>query len=650
VSKLKDLFDTIDSDSASGEDELEVYADTLQQALELAAKEFKTDITMLDYQVLSKGTAGLFGFGRQPYKVIVKPLPEEKAMEAFSDLDSKLMKTDIDFDKISENENGTFKLRITKSGIWLSVYPPKGNGAQVKLTDVETKINMLRITNADKVKMQAEVKNQKGVPVKIGEWTPNPQFDGTMRIELGSDEMRVSAHFNPPRFFGRHMETDDVIQALKQTGVLSGIREEAIAKYLEDMNYSSPLLAAEGTPSRNGKDAYIEYKVRIEKEIKFDEDAENVDFKDLNLIENVVVGQLLAVKIPAEKGIQGRTVTNKLLPAKQGKDIQIKYGEGTILSDDGMELTAEKNGQVIMRGDKICVNDVMIIQGDVNVSVGHVTMLGSVIITGSVLDDFTVKASGDVEVRGSVEKAVIEAEGDIVIRQGVNGRDEARIVTTGGSIYAKLVKSAYLIAEKNIIIQEELLRSHADAGNMVFCNGKRAQIVGGIIRAGKEINAKQIGSDSYTQTQLFVGLNPKILQQLTDLSNNYTSAINEKEKIGKELKTLESKKRTGKLSPDFEEKYIQYKERFDKLMERESEVKLEIEELKEYLNMIEQNGKVCVEKQLFPGVEIYIKNKDLVARDPYTNVKITLENDVWRFSNYEYPEGYVPKNTGRRRR
>jgi uncharacterized protein (DUF342 family) len=49
------------------------------------------------------------------------------------------------------------------------------------------------------------------------------------------------------------------------------------------------------------------------------------------------------VKVPAEEGIPGRTITNRVIPAKSGKDTSIKYGKGTILSEDGTELTAEIN-------------------------------------------------------------------------------------------------------------------------------------------------------------------------------------------------------------------------------------------------------------------------------------------------------------------
>jgi uncharacterized protein (DUF342 family) len=137
--------------------------------------------------------------------------------------------------------------------------------------------------------------------------------------------MKAFVYFNTPRFNGRHMDYDDVIDALRNAGVVTGIKENDIKEYLEEMDYRRPLLASEGQYPRNGRDSYVDYKVRIDKsKTQFEEDdSGKVDFRNLELLENVVVGQLLAVKVPAEEGIPGRTITNRVIPAKTGKDTAI---------------------------------------------------------------------------------------------------------------------------------------------------------------------------------------------------------------------------------------------------------------------------------------------------------------------------------------
>jgi len=656
MKNLKDLLKTIQDDESS-ENEIEVYADSVKQALELAAGELGVDISELDYQILEKGTSGFMGIGRQPYRVLVRPIITEKE-EDFSEIEQKLHTmpdVDLRVKDVPKNVDGSAKIRVTKTGIWLTITPPKGNGRRVDLSDISNKIYALRIQNADMAKIEKEVRKPSGKPVKIGDWIPNPEYDGTMTVEITDDEMKAFVHFVPPRFCGRHMDVDDVIEALKRAGVVTGIKEERIAEYLDRMDYSQPLLAAEGTPPRHGRDAYIDYKVRIDKSgIQLEEDEKGrVDFKDLDLLENVVVGQVLAVKVPAEEGVPGRTVTNRIIPARSGKDTQIRYGKGTILSQDGTELTAEINGQVVYQNGKISVEPTFLVKGDVSTETGNIVFLGSVIVSGSVQDNFTVKAAGNIEIKGTVQKANLEAEGDIVIRQGIMGREGARIESTGGSIIAKFIQTATVIAEKDVIVAEGIVHSNVDAGNRIICNGRRARIVGGLIRAGEEVNSKYVGSDSFTKTVVRVGMNPKVLQQLTELEENKRSISEEFDKVRKDVTTLTVQKNNagGHLPKDKEELLGKLIAQKQKLEQRLNEINLSLEELKAYLNMLEQKGKVCVEKTIFPGVEIYIKDKRFNVKDPYNYVKFALEGADIRLSEYEPPDlGEVQKLMVRRRR
>ncbi|HEY1407053.1 MAG TPA: flagellar assembly protein A, partial [Spirochaetota bacterium] len=319
MSRVKDLLRSLGD--GSPEEEIEVYADSIRQGLDLAAKDLGIRIDELDYEVLEKGTSGFFGVGRAPYRIIVRPILSRHELEEFNDLDKKLSAHAAELDmSIREpaDVDGSFIIRTTKSGVWLTVKPAKGTGRPVELTDVTAKLYMMRINNSDLKILDKEVKKAAGIPARLGPWIPNVEYDSTMRVEITADEMRAYIHFVPPRFAGRHMEFDDVTEALRNAGVATGINEKRIADYLEAMNYAQPLIAAEGTPARIGKDAWIDYKVRINSRIDFSQFDGQIDFKDLNLIENVVVGQLLAVKVPAEKGVQGRTVTNRVLPTRSG--------------------------------------------------------------------------------------------------------------------------------------------------------------------------------------------------------------------------------------------------------------------------------------------------------------------------------------------
>ncbi|MFA5517779.1 MAG: FapA family protein [Spirochaetota bacterium] len=643
MATLKDLFMELENESpVFDSNSIEVFADSVKQALELASEELSIDVSSLDYEIVEKGTNGFFGIGRQPYRVIVTPLKLSSDSMNLDEFEMKLggVSTPGLYLDESRDVDGSFKIRVSKSGIWLTVNPQKGAGAKVQTPAVEMKCREMRISQFDMKAIEKAVKKSNGEKVKIGEWVPNMNYDGTMRVEVTEDEMRAFVHFNTPKYCGRHIDYDEILEGLRNSGVVTGIREEVIESYLEEMDYKKPLLAAQGQDPRNGNDAYIDYKVRIDKsEIHFEEDdSGKVDFKNLELLENVVAGQLLAVKVPAEEGIPGRTVTNRVLPAKTGKDLAIKHGKGTILGEDGIELTAEINGQVVYKLGRLTVEPIFIVNGDVSLETGNIVFLGSVIIQGSVQDNFEVKAAGNIEIKGTVQKAYIEAEGDIIIHQGISGKDEARVESTGGSVFAKFCQNSNVIAEKNVVIPEGILHSRVDAGEKLYSIGRRARIAGGVIRAGDEVNTRFLGAEGATRTEIRVGINPKILQQMDELSNIRDEAEAELTTLRLDIKTLTTQKRNaGKLPPDREKMLADITAREEKLTERSAEVSAELEELNSYMGMLEHKGKVCAEKVAYPGVEVYIKDKDFKIRDEYKHVKFSLQGDEIHISDYEPP-------------
>lgn len=648
MNKLKNLLQNIEdvSDNVTPDNEVEVLADSVKQALELASRDFKVDISMLDYEIMEKGTAGFLGIGRKPYRLIIRQSETVDQYKDILEIDKKLSKVSLgeefSLQKLDKNADGKCKIRVSKTGIWLTITAPKGKGIKVDISEVREQLNTLRISNVDTKKIEKAVSSRSGKPVKIGDWIPNPEFDSRMSVELSDDEMKAFVRITRPRFSGRHMDLDDILEALKEAGVVTGINEERINKYLDDMDYSSVLVGAEGVKAKNGRDAYIDYKVRIDKSrTVYEEDEKGqVDFKDLDLLENVVVGQVLAIKIPAEEGTLGRTVTNRILPVKSGKNITLRYGKGTILSEDGLELTAEINGQVVFQHGKISVEPVYVVKGDVSLETGNIVFLGSVLITGNVQDNFIVKAAGNIEVRGSVQKAFLEAEGNIIVRQGIVGRDEAKIESTGGSVYAKFIQSANVVVEKDVIVPEGILHSNVDAGARIISMGRRAKILGGIIRAGEEVNARYIGTDTFAKTEISVGMNPKVLQQITDMRKILADSNEELEKVNLDLNTLKVQKAhsSGKSHQEKEELFNKLLAQKQKLSGRIQEITMELDELKAYINIIEHNGKVCAEQSIYPGVEINIKDEKFSVKDQYSHIKFTLENDGIKISEYEPPQ------------
>jgi uncharacterized protein (DUF342 family) len=97
--------------------------------------------------------------------------------------------------------------------------------------------------------------------------------------------------------------------------------EDELADLEDHPVYKTPILVAEGEKPVNGRDASIQYFFELDKsKARLKESSSGrVDFKELNLIQNVVANQPLGKKLPAEKAKHGKTVTGKIITAKDGR-------------------------------------------------------------------------------------------------------------------------------------------------------------------------------------------------------------------------------------------------------------------------------------------------------------------------------------------
>ena len=122
-------------------------------------------------------------------------------------------------------------------------------------------------------------------------------------------------------------------------------------------------------------------------------------------------------------GIPGKTVTGEMLSPINGSPVTLPRGKNVTISEDNMSLVSKINGQVSFQDGKVNVFSTYEVEADVDTSTGNISFIGNVCIRGNVLSGFTVEAGGNVEVWGVVEGAVIKAQGDIILRRGMDNGD-----------------------------------------------------------------------------------------------------------------------------------------------------------------------------------------------------------------------------------
>ena len=616
---------------------------TLEAAVNEAAGLLDTSIRRLEYEILERGSAGFMGAGKKDW--VIRAYERVQTKKAQLEKES-LVDEDAESVEVIQDKDGDAFVRCWSNGVFLKITSPVGNGKKVYSAYAIQELHTRGINDYDTALVDRLIDEAGGMYVKVADFNYNPANDTMANIEVDDAEMKVFATIIPPGEGGADLTVDIYKSLLIQNRVYHGVKEEYIEQLVDKPVFREKVEIAEGLKPVNGKDAYIHYFFETDQtRIKLKEGTNGrVNFKELNIIQNVVQNQPLAKKVPPEDGVDGKTVTGKILPARAGSDIPLPIGTNVHVNDANDTIISDINGQVIVANGKINVEPVLTVEGDVNLKTGNIIFLGNVIITGNVEDSFSVKAAGNIEVRGTVSKAELDAEGDIIIYQGINGKSGGKI-RAGRSIWSRFIENANVEAGNMVVVTDGIINSNVDAIKSIVCMGKRANIMGGRLRAGEEINAKVLGnSTSGTETICEVGFDPHSKLELDRLLALKTSSEEELENMRLDLQTLINTKKQRKTLPEDKEAYLQeLTERKQVLTDELSDVNENIQKVQEFMNQMQVRGKVSASTKVWPGVKIWIRDVKEDVRTEYRAVTFVLEDGLVRATKYEEPDELAMK-------
>lgn len=628
---------------------VEAEGDTLEDALASAAAQLGVHARTLEYEVIEKGAKGILGSGKKAWRIRAY----ERAVVQEESILPDLAPQDIEIiAPIVTDADGEAFVHLSPEGAFLKVTAPQGRGRRATERQAEDLLASRAVRDVDRDTIAKVVRAATGEYVKVGSFIMNPANDAIITVDITDQEMKAYVYINPPGPGGCDLSAETILSFLRNNRVVFGVKEDLVRDFADRPQYKEMVLVAEGARPMNGKDAYIQYNFESDQtKVRLKEGANGrVDFKELNIIQNVVEGQPLARKVHAERGVPGKTVTGKVLPAKNGKDVPMPLGKNVHVADDQATIVADMNGQVILTGGKVNVEPVYTVQGDVNLRTGNIIFLGTVLITGNVEDGFSVKAAGNIEVHGTVGKAELDAEGDIIVHQGIAGKS-AGFVRAGRSIWARFIENAKVEAGALVVVSDGIINSQVDANKRIICQGKRAHIVGGHLRAAEEINAKILGSPvSGTETVLEVGFDPKSKEKLDLLGEKKGAAVKQLDEVELNLQTLINIKKQRKSLPDDKEAYFkELVERRQVVMQDIAKLSAEIDQIQNYLNGLKTRGRVSSSSKVYPGVKIVIRDFLEVVKNEYRAVTFVLENNLIRVTKYEEtdedikrgPDGYT---------
>jgi uncharacterized protein (DUF342 family) len=603
-----------------------VYADTIEAALGDAAIQFNTAISNLDYEMLEHGSPGIMAVGKRPWLLQVRKMEDILAKKHVAEetpggeAAQAAVEVPVDTD-------GIFYVRFFSSEILLKVIPPVGNGNPVEIGEVLENIDQVDMVTIDRKAIHDYIsKGTDSKYVSVGVFKHDTDADAKFTVSLSSDEMEAYIFARHGAKNGADITPERVHSACRVQGIVDDVDWSPLDEFIDNPVYDEQTVIARGTKQIDGSNAVIDYLFETDTTKLMAKETEEgrVDFKNLNIIQNVVAGQTVARKIPNDDGKNGKTLLGKLLLAKNGADTPMPVGHNVRV--DGPLLVAEIDGRVFFQNGKVHVEPVYEIDS-VSIRTGNIQFLGTVIVKGNVDDGFSVKASGDIKVSGTVGRSSLEADGDIAIQSGIVGQN-VEVIRAGKSIVAKYIQNAIIEAGEDVLVLDGIISSDVKANKRIILNGKRAAIIGGHLCATEEINANTIGAaDSGTETIVEVGFDAKKKQRLNELIALQARKIKELDQLELNIQTFENLKKSQKMLPA--EKQLIYNDLLVKKNALATELKnisQESKELNTFLNNSQVDGRISASAIVYPGVKV-------VVRDAKSDIKTEVRAVSFSFKN-----------------
>jgi len=424
---------------------------------------------------------------------------------------------------------------------------------------------------------------------------------------------------------------EDLKAALDKKNVSYGLDYDALDSIVQNPSFADSVLVASGVHHENGKDGELTFYVDKENKIKPKMMANGrVDFKEIEFFHAAVAGDVLAVRTMPIEGKNGMTVTGRNINAKPGKIVNFKIGKNVRVSEDGLQIIADKSGSIQFDGEKISIIEVLEIRGNVGVETGNIHFIGKVIVTGNVTSGYEVSSEDVIEINGIVESAKLVSKGDIILTRGVQGNDNA-FIECGGNLQSGFLNNCHVTVKGNIEA-DSIMHSHITCDGSITAQGKKGQVVGGEINVRKELIAKTIGSEMGTITKIRLGVDSAVMDEYKQAAEAIKEKQDNIKKLTQAVRMLRKQLEASKGNPEI-------KAMLDKTLVSKDQYNEDLKELqKKFIavnQLIENLRDARVKVQLvYPGVKVRIGHSYYNVKEVMKGVCIQKDEGEIRTSPY----------------
>ena len=416
-----------------------------------------------------------------------------------------------------------------------------------------------------------------------------------------------------------------VNDALREQGIIHGIMHEALDAAIAS-GLCQGLLIAEGEPARQGGPGQLEPLFGSQKSANRNtDDKAIIKFRDLSHLLIVHVGDQLMRRIPPVQGKFGMNIKGQVILAKALPEMAFGAAlQGAAPAPDNPDLLLATNaGQPMVVDDGVIVNPVLQVP-DVDLSTGNISFEGTIHVEGDIKAGMILNVTGDVIVNGLVEAAIITAGGNVAVKGGIIGLAEKKPgsqhlsgltshIKCGGSLQALFAENAHIESRQSIQLEQSARQCELIARREIMV-GKPGSSVGNILggraQAALLIHAVSLGSSTATRTQIQVGFDPYLDEEIHARQHQIGRKANELDQLIKlqAFFLTHPEKAAGGVGEKVEAKRLYLLGELDALEK-------EIDELESQMELIDK-ASVKIIKKIYEGVEIQIgKQKWQVKED-----------------------------------
>lgn len=387
---------------------------------------------------------------------------------------------------------------------------------------------------------------------------------------VSRDKMRVYLFVFPPMFGGEEVSEAQLAALLEREKITFGLGAQVIEAAGEGRAYMRILLVAAGVFPLDGLPGRVVDHFARGNEITLTVREDNtIDYRDLGWLQTVHQGDVICDIIAPTKAVNGFDVHGRELRGKDGRPAAVPNGTNTRINPEGTAVESAIDGVLTFASERFRVDPLLIVEGNLDIAVGNLDVVGDVLIKGDVQEGFHLAASGNITVNGGVEGATLKAGGNVQIGLGMNGNSIGSI-DAGGDVFSKFFENTKVWALGSIVC-DTIINSDIASEKEVLVRTGRGAIIGGEITALTRIAAVTMGNASNRAMEITLGNTNKYLVEKRGLEDAKLQESVTIEAITKDIRFLERQTDTPVKKEKLGELNLQLKMRRLKLSKLDRE-------------------------------------------------------------------------------